>query len=187
MPPKFKYKREEIISAALNVTRKHGSAGLTARSLAAELGCSVKPIFGLFSNMEELRAEVIKAANDIYIEYIHAAYKEEKPYKATGMAYIRFAEEEKELFKLLFMRDRSGEKINPANDEKTNNEITELVAQTTGLDKRSAYLFHIEIWIYVHGIATMIATDYLDWDNDFISNALTDCYSGLLHRFKNKV
>ena len=32
------------------------------------------------------------------------------PYKASGMAYIRFAKEEKELFKLLFMRDRSDRK-----------------------------------------------------------------------------
>ena len=31
------------------------------------------------------------------------------PYKAMGMGYIRFAAEERELFRLLFMRDRSGE------------------------------------------------------------------------------
>ena len=31
------------------------------------------------------------------------------PYKASGMAYIRFAREQRELFKLLFMRDRTNE------------------------------------------------------------------------------
>ena len=39
------------------------------------------------------------------------------PYKASGIAYIQFAKEEKELFKLLFMRDRTGEKIEENREE----------------------------------------------------------------------
>ena len=35
MPPKFKFTRDEITNAALNVTRKNGISGLTARALAA--------------------------------------------------------------------------------------------------------------------------------------------------------
>ena len=56
MPPKFKFTRDEITNAALNVTRKNGISGLTARALAAELGCSVKPIFGLFKKYGGSRA-----------------------------------------------------------------------------------------------------------------------------------
>ena len=66
MPPKFKFTRDEITNAALNVTRKNGISGLTARALAAELGCSVKPIFGLFKNMEEVGQEVF-IASDLHI------------------------------------------------------------------------------------------------------------------------
>lgn len=58
MPPKFKFTREQIITAALDVTRRNGMEGLTARGLAAELGSSAKPIFGLFQNMEEVQSEV---------------------------------------------------------------------------------------------------------------------------------
>ena len=47
MPPKVLFTREEVIRAAVEVTRRSGFAGLTARALAAELGCSPKPIFGL--------------------------------------------------------------------------------------------------------------------------------------------
>lgn len=112
MPPKFMFTKEQLIEASLNIIRRGGPQSLTARSLAGELGCSVKPIFGLFKNMEEVRLETIKAADGIYRGYIGAAsHAEEKPYKAMGMAYIRFATEEKELFKLLFMRDRSAENI----------------------------------------------------------------------------
>ena len=104
MPPKFKFTRDEITNAALNVTRKNGISGLTARALAAELGCSVKPIFGLFKNMEEVGQEVFIASDLLYQNYLREDMAKGKypPYKASGMAYIRFAKEERELFKLLF-------------------------------------------------------------------------------------
>ena len=111
---------------------------------------------------------------------------EEKPYKAMGMAYIRFATEEKELFKLLFMRDRSAENINDDSGKDVTEAIVKLISKNTGLNEKTAYMLHLETWLYVHGIATMIATNYLEWDGEFISNALTDCYTGLLHRFKTK-
>lgn len=187
MPPKFMFTREQIIDAALRIIRHGGPQSLTARSLATELGCSVKPIFGLFKNMDEVRRETIKTADGIYRKYIDSAsHADEKPYKAIGMAYIRFATEEKELFKLLFMRDRSAEKINGDAEKAMAEPIVELISQSTGLSKQAAYMLHIELWLYVHGIATMIATNYLDWDSEFISSALTDCYTGLLHRFKTK-
>lgn len=119
MPPKFKFTKEQIITAALNVTRKNGITGLTARELAAELGSSAKPIFGLFQNMEEVQNEVIAAANTLYQSYIQKGMADSKysPYKSSGIAYIQFAKEEKELFKLLFMRDRTGERIEENREE----------------------------------------------------------------------
>ena len=109
MPPKFKFTREEITQAALKVTRQNGMSGLTARALAEKLGCSSKPIFGLFRNMEEVQQEVMRGAQALYQSYLKEDMEKGKypPYKASGMAYIRFAKEEKELFKLLFMRNRS--------------------------------------------------------------------------------
>ena len=41
----------------------------------------------------------------------------------------------------------------------------------------------MELWLYVHGIATMIATNYLEWDIEFIDKALTDAYQGLKNRY----
>ncbi|MDE6875678.1 MAG: TetR/AcrR family transcriptional regulator [Lachnospiraceae bacterium] len=179
MPPKFKFTREEITDAALHITRQSGLMALTARALAAKLGCSVKPIFGLFRNMEEVQQEVIAAANALYQSYLKQdmAAGEYPPYKASGMAYIRFAREEKELFKLLFMRDRSGEQITDGMDEIR--PLLEVIRKNTGFTEEEAYRFHLEMWLYVHGIATMIATSYLDWDMEFVSGALSDCYIGL--------
>ncbi len=183
MPPKFKFTKEEITDAALNVTRKNGISGLTARALAAELGCSVKPIFGLFKNMEEVGQEVLAASDLLYQNYLREDMAKGKYplYKASGMAYIRFAKEERELFRLLFMRDRSREKIEENKEEIR--PLMQLIQQNLGISEDEAYLFHLEMWLYVHGIATMIATSYLDWEDEFISRVLTDAYMGLKYRY----
>ena len=183
MPPKFKFTREQIVAAALEVTRKNGITGLTARGLAAELGSSAKPIFGLFQNMEEVQSEVVSAANTLYQFYIQKGMEDNKfpPYKASGIAYIQFAKEEKELFKLLFMRDRTDEKIEENREEIR--PILDLIMKNLGIDENEAYFFHLELWLYVHGIATMIATNYLEWDIEFIDKALTDAYQGLKNRY----
>lgn len=167
----------------MNVTRNNGISGLTARALAAELGCSVKPIFGLFKNMEEVQQEVLTASNLLYQNYLREDMAKGKypPYKASGMAYIRFAKEERELFRLLFMRDRSNEKIEENKEEIK--PLMQLIQQNLGISEDDAYLFHLEMWLYVHGIATMIATSYLDWDDEFISKVLTDAYMGLKYRY----
>lgn len=183
MPPKFKFTREQIVAAALEVTRKNGITGLTARGLAAELGSSAKPIFGLFQNMEEVQREVVSAANTLYQSYIKKGMADSKfpPYKASGIAYIQFAKEEKELFKLLFMRDRTDEKIEENREEIR--PILDLIMKNLGIDENEAYFFHLELWLYVHGIATMIATNYLEWDIEFNDKALTDAYQGLKNRY----
>ena len=186
MPPKFKFTRDEITSTALNLTRKAGPDGLTARALAEELGCSVKPIFGLFKNMEEVQGAVLAAAQDLYQSYLaeDMAAGNYPPYKASGMGYIRFAKEEKELFKLLFMCDRKGEPPEPGREMDV---IIPLIIKNTGLSKEKAERFHLELWIFVHGIASMIATSFLDWEMETVSEVLTDAYMGLKTRFCGEV
>ncbi len=183
MPPKFKFTREEIIDAALNIVREGGISALTARSLAASLGSSPKPIFGLFENMEEVQNEVVSSAKDLYNSYIEEGMKSDKypPYKASGIAYIEFAKKEKELFKLLFMRDRTGESIEENREELR--PILNIVMNNLGITEDEAFLFHMEQWIYVHGIATMLATSYLNWSTEFISKSLSDVYQGLRTRY----
>lgn len=183
MPPKNLFSKQEVVDAALRIVREGGMAALTARALAQALGCSVKPIFGLFQGMEDVRAAVISEAQALYEQYLQTDMAAGKypPYKASGMAYIRFAREEKELFKLLFMRDRRGEKIDDNREEVR--PLIALICKNLGISEEAAYRFHLEMWVYVHGIATMIATDYLPWQEDFISDVITDAYVGLCKRY----
>lgn len=183
MPPKTKIQREDIVSAGLAIVRKDGEAFLNARQIAADLHCSTQPIFSNFATMEELRQAVLTAADGLYQTYLQTdmASGQYPPYKASGMAYIRFAREETALFRLLFMRDRRGERIEE--DRESIRPLLTLLMTNIGLTEDEAYRFHLEMWIYVHGIATMIATGYLDWQEDFVSESLTDAYAGMLQRY----
>ena len=186
MPPKCKFTKEEVVQAALDMTRESGISSITARALGERLGSSSRPIFSLFQSMQEVQQEVIQAANALYQDYLKRdmAAGEYPIYKASGIAYIRFAKEEKELFKLLFMRDRSSEQIGDSKNELK--PLIEIIMKNTGLSEQDAYMFHLEMWVYVHGIATMIATSYLEWNWNTISQMLTDGYEGLKQRYCGK-
>lgn len=186
MPPKIKIKKEDILDAAVELIRTNGAAALNARALAASLGVSTQPVFSHYRTMEDLKQDVMAAANERYQSFLkHAMENPDYPtYKASGLGYIRFAKEETELFKLLFMRDRSGETIDKNMDEIQ--PLLTLIQQKTGLSEEEAYLFHLEMWVYVHGIATMIATSYLPWDWEIIDQMMTDVFEGLKKQFLRK-
>ncbi len=184
MPRQFRFTKDEIIDASITIVREKGFKAISAREIGKTLSSSSKPIFSLFENMEEVNNEIIKRAYTIYTQYIENAMKENKwpKYKASGMAYISFAKEERELFKLLFMRDRTNEEV-----EKLNfSPFTEILEKQLGITKDEAELFHLEMWICVHGIASMIATSFLDLDEETISNILSDNFLGLKNRFLEK-
>ncbi len=183
MPPKTRITKDRIVDMAVELARKNGEQAVNARSVAGALGCSTQPIFSNFATMDDLREAVREAANGLYQAYLQADMAQGKypPYKASGMAYIRFAREEKELFKLLFMRDRSNEVIEE--DRESIRPLLEMIRKNLDITEDEAFLFHMEMWVYVHGIATMIATAYLNWDEAMISKILTDAYMGMKRQY----
>lgn len=182
MPKSAKITREMVIDAAVSIVREEGASALNARAVAERLSSSVQPIFYNFSGIDELRREVIAEAGRLYAARIEAVIAENKypAYKSSGMAYVEFAIEERELFKLLFMRDRSA--AERADDEALG-PIYSLIAESVGVDVNTARLIHLEIWAFVHGIATMIVTGYYIPDLELISSMMTDVYLGLKSRF----
>ena len=183
MPPKVKITKEDIIDTAVDIVRNSGAEAINARNIAAVLNCSTQPVFSNFSTMEELRLAVVEKADMLCQEYITEEIErgEFPEYKASGMAYIRFAKEEKELFKLLYMRDRSNETA--PKESKLNDEMNDIVCKNTGLSEDEAKLFHFEMWAFVHGIAVMLATDYIELNLELASKMLTDAYQGLRKRY----
>ena len=181
MPPKAKTSREDIINTCLEIVRSSGTEGINARNIASVLGCSTQPIFSNFKSMEELTEATILAAYQIYLNFINEEVNSEKypKYKAFGMAYIRFARQEKELFKLLFMRDRRGEDLSISSDFE---ESVKISMEANGISYEKAVLMHLEMWSCVHGIGTMLATSFLPLEEETISQIISDIYQGIRSR-----
>ena len=182
MPPKVKITREDIVNAGYALARECGADAVNARSVAKKLGCSTQPVFSNFAAMEDLKRAVIEKAEKEYAAFVrreseNSAYP---PYKASGMAYINWARTEKELFKLLFMRQRNSE---TGSEKALFDDATQTVARYTGLTPEEARLFHLEMWAFVHGIASMFATGFLELDEELVSRTLSDVYLGLKSRF----
>lgn len=182
MAPTTKVTREAIVEEAFSLVREKGVAFLTAREIASRLKVSTQPIFSNFSSMEMIRKEVAERAYGYYRDFQRKAMEEAEalsgvsPYKASGMAYIDFAREEKELFRLLFMSDFIDEK-------KTESEefsfFSQVVGEKTGFDDERARRFHLEMWVFVHGAAVMEATGYMSLDRELVSKMLSDVYKGV--------
>lgn len=152
MPPKAKVTKTDLIKAAAELIRKEGEEALNARAVAALLGVSTQPVFSNYKTMQELRLDAMDYVRECFDRYVQESMKETKypPYKASGMAYVRFAAEEKEWFKLLFMRNREGE--NPGFQSESDLKILKLIQKNTGLSREEAELLHFEMWVCVHGL-----------------------------------
>jgi len=181
MPPKIRVTKDDIVNAAVELVRENGEGAVNARAVAAALNCSTQPVFSNFDTMDELQKAMLNAAYDRYREFIKNEVESGQypTYKAFGMAYIRFAKEEKELFKLLFMRDRTGEDMSPTLDFE---ESAQMIMKASGVTIEKARLMHLEIWTCVHGIGTMLATSFLPLERELISDMLTDVYHGIRAR-----
>ena len=168
-----------IRETALDLVRARGPQALNARALAAALGCSTQPIFKNYPSMEALRRAVLEEALATYHRFVEdtVAASPYPPYKARGLAYIGFARAEPTLFRLLFMRSRSGESSSPEDPDWPAD--TARAGASTGLSGSQAELFHLEMWALVHGIAVMLATGYLSLEEEVIGRMLTDAFRGI--------
>ena len=130
MPPACRFTREQIVAAALAITRERGFDAVTARAIADTLHSSSKVIFSAFSGMDDLLAATIDAADAQYRAYSADFVRNsaDPPYKAVGTAYIRFARNEPNLFHLLYMRDRRREDHSgdAENIERAENEVKQV-------------------------------------------------------------
>lgn len=187
MPPKIKIKEDAILDVALEITRQSGIEGLNAREIAKILGCSIQPVFRTFQNMDNLKTALYQKVEDYYNTYMLAGMNHRIPFLGMGLAYIHFASEEKNLFKLLFMSESitvdSPMDMISGDD---NQEVIELIAGMTGLNQEHSKKLFVDIWLLTHGIASLVATNHCQFSQPEIEAILMDAFKGYLDLFTKK-
>ncbi len=189
MPPKAKFTKEEMIQAAISIVERDGSDALTARSLASALGSSARPIFTVFSGMNEVNDAVCAYANAVYGDYVRNGLREEKAFRGVGKAYIRFAAERPRLFQLLVMREQN--KLPDQSSilvgiEEHYREILHSITEEYGVDENTANSLYFHIWVYSHGLAVLIATRMCTFSAEDITKNITEVFRALVKKVKTE-
>ena len=156
--PKTKITKEDILKAAAEVVRKEGAEALNARRIAAELGCSTQPVYSQFRSMAELVAALRVKAEKEYRRRIEDYFSHCAPndrYEAFGMGYVRFAREEKGLFRFL-NSPRDG--APPRVEEPYFADILAEMQRIYGMDAERAAAFHDHMSMYAYGLAVQANT-----------------------------
>ena len=158
--------KQMILDVAFEMAREEGLQSITARHVAERANCSTQPIFRSFVNMDELTGDVYDRAVAFFQAYYDAFPKPLKaPFCNLGMAYVAFAREEKELFRMLFVPEKPRKSLYEILNGENENVKAEIIkAKEQGCVDPGA-LF-MKIWIFIHGAACMAMTGDYDLSDE---------------------
>lgn len=175
MPPKAKFSEREIIEAAVRITREKGIAAVTAREVGAALGMSSKPLFTYFDTVEQLKREVYLFAENLYQDYVREGLTREIPALGVGQQYLRFAREEPELYRYLFLSPPDGVKGSAMEGLRLSQELVrESIMRIYHMDARTADKFFRDLWLVAYSFTTLIVTGECPYSDEEISAILTE-------------
>ena len=182
MPTKIKISKDMILDAAFEIVRQEGMEKLSNRELANKLKCSIRPIYYQFENVEQMQKELYMKIEQYFYKFLLDNMIEGIPqYKQVGINYIKFAKKEKKLFQTLFMSDTG---LTPdafvSKAGKDYKEIEKLVRISTNLKDDDIKDFHTKMWIFCHGIATLVANGTVKLTDNQIQELLSDEFQALM-------
>ena len=171
-----------ILEAAFEIVRKDGMEKLSNRELANKLKCSIRPIYYQFENVEEMQKELYLKIEQYFYKFILDNMVEEIPkYKQVGINYIKFAKKEKKLFQTLFMTDvglTPDAFVSKAGEDYK--EIEKFIKISANIKEEDIKDFHTKMWIFCHGIATLVANDTIKLTDNQIQDLLSCEFQALM-------
>ena len=182
MPTKIKISKEMILDTAFEIVRNHGMEKLSNRELAKKLKSSIRPIYYQFENVDEMQQDLYKKIEKYFYKFLlDNMYDSIPKYKQVGINYIKFAKKEKKLFQILFMNEVG---LAPAafvaQEKKDYKEIEKLIKISTNLEDRDIKDFHTKMWIFAHGIATLVANNTISLTDKQIEELLSYEFQALM-------
>lgn len=162
MPAARKVSKEEIVDAAVEVLRDGGFSSVNARSVARKLGCSTQPIYFSFQNMDELKNALTERAIQMHTKRVRDSLRihegNDSRYSSYGMGFVKFAAEEKQLFRWLYLE---GEQVGAYQNDVLIPEVMDVIMDEFGYSVEVARRFHQDMIYFTYGLAILANTDHL--------------------------
>ena len=176
-----KITKEIILEKALEIIRTQGIEKVSNREIAKKLNSSIRPIYYQFKNSEELYNELLMKMETYFYSFLLDNEIEDIPkYKQIGINYIKFAKEETNIFKALFMKKNNLVVENFIGQIKEFKEIEKFVKVSTNLKNEEIKSFHVKMWIFTHGLATLIASNTINFNDQQIRDLLSYEFQALM-------
>ena len=184
MPPRERVSKEQVLNTAFRMTRENGFEELTARKLAEQLNSSTQPIFRAYANMDMLKRDLFFKSTEFFSDYMLSKKSKSQPlYLSMGMAYIDLAQRERHLFKLIASIDDYGTDEIREFLQGENSELPDKLPDTGEMDgKQKRELFRM-IWMFTHGVATLVTAKRVNMTENEIRKLLMKAYEGFLNTY----
>lgn len=191
MPPKARISKEMIMEEAFQIARTQGADKITARSISQRLKCSTQPVLYYFATVEEIKAAVYQQANDYHTRWLmNMEHDYGNPMLNIGMNYVRFAAEERHLFRLLFQSDVfSGASLIDLVSSEELKPIMQVLQREAGVTEDEAREIFTALFVYVHGYASMLADNEMKFEEKLLAISLKKVFLGAVYaakEFKNE-
>lgn len=188
MPPKPKFKKEEIVAAAMEVVSEKGIDALTAQELRNVLKCSASPIFTVFNTMKEIQEEVRIEAMHRFEQFEVETSSDMPVFKQVGMKMVLFGLQEPKLYQLLFMQENRyavtfEDVFGELGDTATR--CIEAIEQNYNLTTKQAKLLFENVWIYTFGVGALCATKVCHFSEEELSRMLTIDFQAMMTLIKS--
>ncbi len=185
MAPKVKFRKDEIVQAALAVAGTKGIDAVTAREVARQLGISTRPIFTYYDTMDRLKADVYTLAKERYREYVKRGLEGPVPFLGVGQQYLHFAKEEPELYKLLFLTRPDAVSGGAMEALRFSQDLVrESLMRIYHMDGETADKYFRDLWLVVFSFATLIVTDDCPYTDEEMSAVLTEISLSVCKAYK---
>ncbi len=148
--PRSSIGKKELLAVAVELVREGGEEALNARAVAKAAGVSTQPVYSLFHGMEGLKDALYEEATARYYASIEESLPKAKSrYEAFGLGFVRFAREEKGLFRFLFLGKR------PPADSFFSEIVREMVREYR-MTEEEATSFHADMMVFSFGLAALV-------------------------------
>ena len=181
MPAVRKASKDEIVDAAVEVLREGGFAAVNARSVAKKLGCSTQPIYFSFRNMEELKAALTVRAIELHTRRVRDSLRaregNDSRYSSYGMGFVKFAAEERQLFRWLYLE---GEQLGPYQNDVLLPEVIAVIVEEFGYSEEVARRLHQDMIYFTYGLAILANTGHLHLTEEELREAFRREFRALI-------
>lgn len=180
MPRVVEIKNENVIKSAVKMVNDNGWNSVNARSLAKELGISTKPLYRMYKSMDEIKEATYKEIYRQYDNFINSRIDSKKALLTLSIAYVEFAQKYKNLFISLFLSNNLKWKtLDNVLDEKWNQSTIINLVNKHKMSFDEAKSLFMNYWLYVNGLATLIATNDIKMDEKELLVKLVKMYKVL--------